>query len=83
MTRVSIRPNDPGYQTHLATRHQGYRAAVTFNGSPVTGVITADSDNGMIVRIKDPVEWDHERSAPVDEVLHGKVEIEFNAEVCL
>lgn len=81
--RVSIRPNDPGYHNHLSARQQGYRAAIKFEGTPQFGVITADSDNGVIVRIKDPVKWDRERSAPVDEVLHGKVEIEFNAEVCL
>lgn len=81
--RISIRPTDPGHHNHVAARHQGYRAAVTFNGEPQSCVITADSDNGVLVRIKTPVEWDADRSEAATEVLHGDVKIEMEPEMCL
>lgn len=82
--RISIRPNDSGYANHCDVRRQGYRANIKFNDQPQFGVVTADSAAGMIVRLKTDDKgqyvYDAERQDIVDEVLHGKVEIEFAPE---
>lgn len=81
--RISIRPNDPGYHNHLSARQQGYRASVRFNGEQAFGIITADADNGVLVRIAQPVKWDADRGQFVDEVLHGRVEVSLEPEMML
>ena len=81
--RISIRPSDPGYQTHVYARGHGRRASVMLNGELQTYAVTADSDCGMVVRYVHPFQYDAERAALVDEVVHGKVEIEFADEMVL
>lgn len=81
--RVSIRPNDSGYGNYRHLRSHGRRAIVYFNGKHESGVITADTEAGMIVRYIHPVQVDLERECPMDEVVHGRVEIEVVAEMVL
>jgi hypothetical protein len=85
--RVSIRPQDSGYMNHRHLRANGRRAVVYFNGEHETGAITADDEAGMIVRyIKDTdgeILVDLDRECPMDEVVHGKVEIEVVEEMVL
>ena len=85
--RISIRPNDSGYGAYSSVRSQGYRPHIEFNGEQAIGVITADSAAGMIVRLKCDAAgkfiYDKTRQAFEDEVVHGKVEIEFHPEAML
>lgn len=85
--RLSLRPGDSGYGPYLHARACGKRASVTFNGVTQFLCITADSEAGMVVRIKCDAQGnavvDKDRQAFVDEVLHGKVEIELYDEVTL
>lgn len=85
--RLSIRPNDSGYPYFLNATSRLQRATVLFNDVHQTLVVTADSEAGMLVRVKcdaagKPI-WDCDRSCFEEEVVHGKVEIEFNEMVCL
>jgi hypothetical protein len=81
--RISLRQNDPGYNTHAIVRSQGRRASIKLNGEPQFHAVTADSDCGMVVRWVQPYVWDGDRRQLVDEVVHGKVEIEFHDEMVL
>jgi hypothetical protein len=81
--RISIRPGDPGYTNHATLRAHGRRASVKLNGELQTYCLTADSDCGMVVRYMHPFQFDADRRALVDEVVHGKVEIEFQDEMVL
>jgi hypothetical protein len=81
--RISIRSNDPGHQNHVYARANGRRASVKLNGELQTHAVTADSDCGMVVRYVHPFVYDPDRQALVDEVVHGKVEIEFADEMVL
>lgn len=85
--RVSIRPNDSGYSLHRHLRLNGQRALVTLNGEHECGAITADSEAGVVVRYKTDaegeMEFDLDREDYVDEVVHGKVEIEVVDEMVL
>lgn len=81
--RVSIRHNDSGYSTHRYLRSNGRRAIIHFNGKHESGVITADDEAGMIVRYVQPLTVDPARECVMDEVLHGKVEIEVIEETVL
>lgn len=85
--RISIRASDPGHAQHLYAKSIGRRAIVKLDGVHQVGCVTADDHCGMVVRLskdKDG-EWafDHDRQALVDEVVHGKVEIEWMDEVML
>ena len=85
--RISIRPNDSGYKNQVWLRSNGKKALVTFNGEPQSGAITADDEAGMIVRYKvgpdGRLEVDAARECIVDEVCHGRVEIEIQDEMVL
>lgn len=85
--RISIRPGDSGYKTHAYLRSQGKRAIVTFNGEHEAGAVTADTEAGMIVRYKieedGGLSVDPERECIMDEVVHGRVEIEVVDEMVL
>lgn len=75
--RLSIRPRDSGYANYAHNK----RLAIKLNGELQTMCYTADSEAGVIVRVKtdaagNPI-VDKERQEIVDEVLHGKVEIEI------
>lgn len=84
--RLSIRPNDPGYQLYRAGRAQGARPSIKFNGEPALGIVTADSDCGMMVRLQrngDDYVYCPDRRELLDEVVHGRVEIEWVEEMML
>jgi hypothetical protein len=85
--RVSIRPGDSGYSLHRHLRSNGKRAIITLNGEHESGAITADSEAGVLVRYKiddeGEMEFDLDREDYVDEVIHGKVEIEVVDEMVL
>ena len=79
--RVSIRPNDSGFRTFIHHRNLGLRPIVKLNGEPQFYAITADDEAGVVVRYGfdvngDPI-YDQDRQCLIDEVIHGKVEIEF------
>lgn len=75
--KISIRPGDSGYPNHATLRATGRRASVKLNGELQTYCVTADSEAGVVVRYVQPFRYDQERQRLVDEVVHGKVEIEF------
>lgn len=85
--RVSVRPNDSGFATQRNLRSRGLRALVTLNGEHESGAITADDEAGVVVRYKrdaeGEMEFDVDREDYVDEVVHGRVEIEVVDEMVL
>lgn len=81
--RISIHKNDSGYGAHNYARSIGKKPSIKFNGEIQTSCITADSDAGMVVRLVQPLCFDAARQAFVDEVCHGRVEIEFHDEYVL
>jgi hypothetical protein len=81
--RISIRPNDSGHAIQRHLRSHGQRALIKFNGVSQVGAITADSEAGMLVRYVNPMVFDAERQCMVDEVVHGRVEIEIVDEAVL
>jgi hypothetical protein len=85
--RVSVLSNDSGYRNHATLRANGKRAHVTLNGEHQYECITADSEVGMVVRYlrnaAGALIVDRERERVVDEVVHGKVEIEIIDEMVL
>lgn len=81
--RISLRPNDSGYANHVALRSHGKRASIKLNGEEQTYCITADSEAGVVVRYVHPFVFDKERECMVDEVVHGRVEIELADEMVL
>jgi hypothetical protein len=81
--RISIRPGDSGYLNHATLRAHGRRASVKLNGELQTYCVTADSEAGVVVRYVQPFQYDAERQRLVDEVVHGKVEIELADEMVL
>jgi hypothetical protein len=85
--RISIRPNDSGHSLHRHLRTSGKKAIVSLNGEHQSSCITADDEAGMLVRWKvdasGNVEFDRERECVVDEVCHGRVEIEIVDEMVI
>lgn len=81
--RISLRPSDSGFHTHRVMRANGKKAHIKLNGEAQYGCITADDEVGMIVRLKTPMTFDADRQCMVDEVLHGKVEIDIQDEMVL
>lgn len=81
--RISLRSTDSGYPNHVALRSHGKRASIKLNGEPQTFCVTADSEAGVVVRYVQPLQYDAERQRMVDEVVHGKVEIELADELVL
>jgi hypothetical protein len=81
--RVSIRPNDSGYINHARLRASGNRVLVRLNGELQTTAVTADNEAGVIVRYVQPLEYDRGRECLVDEVVHGRVDIEVIEESVL
>lgn len=79
--RISIRPSDTGYSNYTTAKIHNRKAMVTLNGEPQFLCVTADSDCGMVVRYAKneagSLVYDQERQELIDEVVHGKVEIEF------
>lgn len=85
--RISIRPTDSGYSNYVVARAHGRRASVKLNGELQTCAVTADSDCGMVVRLakgaNGEMTYDADRQCIADEVVHGKVDIEFADEMVL
>lgn len=75
--RISLRRTDSGYENYIHFRSRLQRTLIKLNGELQTTCITADDEAGVIMRYKSPVEFDKERQCLVDEVVHGKVEIEI------
>lgn len=79
--RISVKRSDSGYQNYIHARSRLQRTIVKLDGELQTACITADDEAGVIVRYKVGADgafvFDREREDLVDEVLHGKVEIEF------
>lgn len=70
--RLSVDPNDIGYNEFFYCLHP--RAYL--DGTEIEGCITADEEQGYIVRYKTPLE---ERDGDlITETLFGKVEITIN-----
>jgi peptide subunit release factor RF-3 len=78
-----VRPTDSGYSAHVYARANGRKAIIKLNDELQFQVITADSEAGMVVRYVMPLQFDVDRERLVDEVVHGKVEIEFHDQVVL
>lgn len=80
--RVSIQPHDSGYLLWRQILAAGNAVHVKFNGATEHGALTADSEAGLIIRYKrnatGGITYDAERQALLDEVLHGRVEIEIH-----
>lgn len=81
--RLSIRRSDSGFQNYLLSRSRLQRTIITLDGVQQTGCITADDEANVVVRFKHPMEFDRERQELVDEVVHGRVAIEFIDEAVL
>lgn len=81
--RISIRPNDSGYSLHRHLRSTGKRAIISFNGKHECAAVTADDEAGMLVRYVEPLQVDSDRECIVDEICHGRVEIEIVEEMVL
>lgn len=81
--RISVKRSDSGYQNYIHARSRLQRTLVTLDGKLQAGCITADDEANVIVRYVDPLQIDKERQELVDEVVHGRVEIEFQDEVVL
>lgn len=79
--RISLRPKDSGYHEYIQARCHLKRFLIRLNGELQTACVTADDEAGMIVRFKvgadGEFEFDRDRACLVDEVVHGKVEIEL------
>jgi hypothetical protein len=81
--RISIRQADTGHAQHAYARSIGKRATIKLDGEHQNHCITADDQCGMVVRYVMPLRVDKDRGQLVDEVCHGKVEIEFHDEMVL
>lgn len=81
--RLSVRQSDSGFANYCAIISRLKKVLIKFNGELQTLCITADDEAGMIVRMAQPVAWDRNRAQFVDEVLHGRVEIEIVAATVL
>jgi len=75
--RISLRPKDSGYHNYIHTRSRLQRTIIKLDGVVQSACITADDEAGVIVRYKEPMAWDAERACLIDEVVHGRVEIDI------
>jgi hypothetical protein len=82
MTRVSSEKNDPGYAQLCAAAANGKRTQVFLNGKEISYCITADEEQGFVVRCVlnrfgkiqlNPVD----KSRVWTERVVGKVEVRF------
>lgn len=75
--RLSVRVDDPGYITYGCIGHLGPHIRILLNGQEVKAVITADEEDGTIVRVKRDAEGNllAEHDSAIEETLRGKVEI--------
>lgn len=75
--RVSVDSQDPGHDQWLTAQHFGNVVRVYLDGVEQALVLTADDREGLIVRCSEPVRYDQHTGRPVEEVIRGKVSLEF------
>lgn len=75
--RLSVRDDDPGYLAYAAMGHLGHKVRIMLDDQEVRYVITADEDQGLIVRFKHDADDQPviERDSILEETIRGKVEI--------
>lgn len=75
--RLSVIADDPGYLVYAAMGHLGREVRIKLDGQEVSGVLTADDEEGLIVRAKrDELHLLMIKDGEVlTEEIRGKVEI--------
>ena len=77
--RISIERNDPGFANYEKMMIAGPVHRILLDGIEQSMVLTADSDEGMVKRLKknkdDSIVRSHDRSYAETEIVYGKVEI--------
>lgn len=78
---VSIRDNERGYTTYKNITGRGRKVVVTLDGIDQKGLITADAENGFIVRRKTDADGNvciNEKGDEfLEETIHGRVVIDL------
>lgn len=75
--RLSVRADDPGNILYASMGYLGRKVRVKLDGEEISAVITADEEEGFVVRYRKDVD-DHfviEDDEAVTETITGKVEI--------
>jgi hypothetical protein len=83
MSRSSVLPTDVGYAFYKKNQRAFYKKklVITLDGKPMSRVITADEEQGYILRFKTsengaPFIDPNDRTRAATEELHGVVKIE-------
>jgi hypothetical protein len=75
--RLSVLADDPGYLAYGCLGRIGRKVKIKLDGEEMSAVVTADEEQGIVVRYKKDAEGHllAENDEAVTETLHGTVEI--------